>query len=265
MTLGSGMRGRHTSANQSTGREVVTLPVFLLLLRLSIIALFVLTFLFQPFQIPSESMENTLLHGDFLLANKVSVGAGGLWSWLLPYQAIRRGDIVVFHFSLDPDEYVAKRIIGLPGERVRLSNGEVLIDGAPLSEPYAIRKGISVDVFRDQFPSVPPNSAAVDAAWRADLPKHVRNGEVIVPAGEYFVLGDNRDQSLDSRYWGFVPKENIVARPLFIYWSMDLPERPPFADSAAIGLADFAYAATHVFSLTRWRRVMRRVPTNVAP
>ena len=228
-------------------------------LMLSVFVAFITTFLFQPFEIPSASMEGTLLHGDRLLVDKVSASAGGVWSRLLPYKGIQRGDVLVFRFSPDPTQYVAKRVIGLPGERLHLVKGEVFINGSPLREPYASRKSVPEDSFRDEFPAAAPNSAAVDPGWRADLPNYVHNGEIVIPAGQYFMLGDNRDESLDSRYWGFVPKENMVGRPFLIYWSMDLPERPSFATSVTSQLTDFAYATAHVPSLTRWRRIFHPV------
>jgi signal peptidase I len=243
----------HTTAPRPPA--TLALRAFILV---SVSALFALVFLIQPFAIPSESMENTLLHGDYILANKTCLGAGSAWNHIIPYRPIQRGDIVVFRFPPDRTQYAVKRVIGLPGDRVRLTH-DVLIDGKVLSESYVTHRAAVPDTFRDEFPNAPATAAAIDPAWRAELPQHVRDGELVVPPGEYFVLGDNRDESLDSRYWGFVPGSSIVGKPLLIYWSMDLPERPPFADSIALRLSDFGYAVTHVFQLTRWNRLLRAV------
>ncbi len=186
-----------------------------------VIALFVLTFIVQPFRIPSESMERTLLVGDFLLVNKiVDSPAGSLWFWALPYRHIQRGDIIVFHFPLEPSEHLVKRVIGVPGDRIRLVNGVVLLNGKAQREPYAIYQGSYPDDFRDQFPDGQYPDPGVDPRWWLSVRRSAQDGEIVVPAGHYFVLGDNRNNSRDSRYWGFVPERNIVGRPFVIYFSI---------------------------------------------
>ncbi len=225
-----------------------------------VIAVFVITFVVQAFQIPSESMENTLLTGDYLLVDKVHYGEGGRWGKLLPYSAIRRGDIIVFRYPVNPTQHFVKRVIGLPGDRVRLVNKEVYVNGHPLPERYVVFRSQVQDVFRDDFPQTDFISANVDSRWWVEMRSRVRRGELVVPQDAYFVMGDNRDISDDSRYWGFVPRENIIGRPLLIYWSVRETERASAAGTeAGDRLTELAYAVTHVFQQTRWNRTFRLV------
>jgi signal peptidase I len=223
-----------------------------------VIAVFVITFVVQAFQIPSESMENTLLIGDYLLVDKVHFGAGGAWGEILPYNPVRRGDIVVFRYPVHPSQHFVKRVIGLPGDRVRLVNKKVFVNGTPLVEPYVVYRS-GHDSYRDEFPDGGPEDGSdnVGTRWWLQMRRLVHNGELVVPRGMYFVLGDNRDESLDSRYWGFVPRENIVGRPLVIYWSMD--ESPLDSGSLADRISQMAYVVIHVFQEARWHRALRLV------
>jgi len=225
-----------------------------------VIAVFVITFLVQAFQIPSESMENTLLTGDYLLVDKVHYGRGGLWGEVLPYAPIRRGDIVVFRYPVHPQQHFVKRVIGLPGDHVRLAGRRVLVNGVPLEESYVIHTKPGFDHFRDDFPLADVPSANMEPRWWDELHQLVHHGELTVPPDRYFVLGDNRDESLDSRYWGCVPRENIIGRPLLIYWSVRTP-RPAVEASSAWGdrLSLFLYSATHLVQDTRWDRTLRIV------
>ena len=228
-----------------------------------IIAVFVITFVVQAFRIPSESMENTLLVGDYLLVDKAHFGPAGIWRHLIPYQPIRRGDIVVFHYPLDPSQYFVKRVIGLPGDRIRLVRRRVYIDGRPLVEPYVIYESPYPDFYRDNFPAGDSIAAHVGTKWYDEMRKLVEDGELIVPQGDYFVMGDNRDISDDSRYWGFVPRENIVGRPLVIYWSMrsfgDVGDSPETAALPDGKLAFLRAVVSQVFHDIRWHRIMRLV------
>ncbi len=227
------------------------------LLMTIVVALFALTFLLQPFQIPSESMERTLLVGDFLLVNKSLLAPPGAWGWLLPYRQPRRGDVVVFHFPLDPQDHVVKRVIGASGDRVHLHNGEVYLDGQPQREPYAVYESAFPDAYRDQFPSRMYTDPGVDTHWWLEMRHGVVNGDVVVPPAEYFVMGDNRNHSRDSRYWGFVPQQNIVGMPFLVYFSVREPsatDNTPLPDdrlgrSMGNRLVDFA----------RWDRVLHVV------
>jgi signal peptidase I len=225
-----------------------------------VIAVFVITFVVQAFQIPSESMENTLLVGDYLLVDKVHFSKGGIWGEILPYTPIRRGDIVVFRYPVQPEQHFVKRVIGVPGDRIRLHHKQVYVNGRPLHESYVVYHSEELDLFRDEFPRLDMVNASVDSRWWVQMHSLVHNGELVVPPGRYFVLGDNRDESLDSRYWGLVPRENIIGRPLVIYWSMRHPQRIGLlAGSGTAGdkLNYFAYALRHLFQQARWQRTLR--------
>jgi signal peptidase I len=228
------------------------------LLGTIVIAIFVITFIVQAFQIPSESMENTLLVGDYLLVNKLCYGGAGPGDHLMPYDPIKRGDIVVFHYPVDPKQHFVKRVIGLPGERLRLVNKRVFVNGKPVDEPYVHFLEPPNSPFRDDFPRTDIPAFGLDGKWWLQMKKLVENGQLIIPQGNYFVMGDNRDDSQDSRYWGFVPRENIIGRPWVIYWSVQDADRG--APSTLSGrLYHLAYAVTHFFQLTRWDRALRLV------
>jgi signal peptidase I len=223
-----------------------------------VIAIFVITFIVQAFQIPSESMENTLLVGDYLLVNKLCYGGTGLGDHVMPYQKIARGDIIVFHYPVDPQQHFVKRVIGVPGDRLRMVSKRVFINGKPVDEPYVRFLEPPNNPFRDNFPRVDIPAIGLEGKWWLEMRKLVEDGQLIVPEGHYFVMGDNRDDSQDSRYWGFVPRENIIGRPLVIYWSVRTWDRDPSA--TALGrLYHVAYAITHIFQITRWNRTLRLV------
>src|SRR6516164_727590 len=223
-----------------------------------VIAIFVITFIVQAFQIPSESMENTLLVGDYLLVNKLCYGGTGLGDHVMPYQKIGRGDIIVFHYPVDPQQHFVKRVIGLPGDRLRMVNKRVLINGKTLEEPYVRFLEPANNLYRDDFPRTDIPAANMEGSWWLQMRKLVEDDELIIPQGNYFVMGDNRDDSQDSRYWGFVPQENIIGRPLLIYWSVRDWDASP-ASTIAGRLQHLAYAVTHLFQITRWNRTLRLV------
>jgi signal peptidase I len=237
------------------------------LLSIIVIALFALTFILQPFRIPSESMERTLLVGDFLLVNKMIYGPPGKWTWLLPYRRVQAGDIVVFHFPIDPADHVVKRVIGLPGDRIHLHDGVVYRNGQPVTEPYAVYESAYSDSFRDQFPAVTYTDPGVDTHWWQEMRHDEINGDLVVPAGEYFVLGDNRNHSRDSRYWGFVPRAAIVGRPFIVYFSLrqpsttDLPELPQVTATQPPDdkLGHRNSALNRLANFARWDRMLRIV------
>lgn len=197
------------------------------LLELLVVFLFVTTFVFQTNGIPSPSMAPTLRVGELLVVDKQSFASRSPrnpLSYLLPPTAIHRGDLVVFRFPPDPSHDLVKRVVALPGDRLRLHNGIVFLNGLPLAEPYATHSAQSFDVFRDDFPSFRATDPNLDPLWWARLRRTVHDGELTVPPDRVFVLGDNRDNSEDSRYWGFVPMENMVGRPLFVY--LKVPTQP---------------------------------------
>jgi signal peptidase I len=195
------------------------LQAFQSLLYIVIVALFIITFTVQPFRIPSESMEPTLLVGDFLLVNK-QIGLEVPPEVLAPTAQIRRGDLIVFHYPVDPSLHLVKRVIGLPGDHLRLRDGRVYINGHALTEPYAVYRPSPPDNFRDNFPRFQSADPEIDSHWWIRMRSLIENNELIIPTGNYFVLGDNRNDSEDSRYWGFVPREAIVGKPLLIYFSL---------------------------------------------
>ena len=225
-----------------------------------VIAVFVITFQVQAFQIPSESMENTLLIGDYLLVDKVHYGHGGHWGEILPYAPIQRGDIIVFRYPVHPQQHFVKRVIGLPGDHVRMVEGRVLVNGVPLKENYVIHTRPDYDHFRDDFPLTDIPNASTEPRWWKEMGELVRQGDLIVPPDRFFVLGDNRDESLDSRYWGFVPRESIIGRPLLIYWSVRAPRTAAeVSSSRGDKLSAFLYGVTHLVQDTRWNRTFRIV------
>jgi signal peptidase I len=225
------------------------------LLIVLVIALFVLTFIVQPFRIPSESMERTLLVGDFLLVNKATFAPQGNWGWLIPYREIERGDVVVFHFPPDPPEHVVKRVIGVPGDHIHLENGLAWVNGRRLDEPWAVFEPAYPDDFRDSFPT----QLYTDPRWWMEMRREVREGDLVVPPDEYFVLGDNRNFSRDSRYWGFVPRDNIVGRPFVIYFSLREPSATDVAELADDRLGQKNNPWDRIVEFARWNRVMRVV------
>jgi signal peptidase I len=222
-----------------------------------ITALFVIAFVVQPFRIPSESMERTLLVGDFLLVDKVAFAPAGHWGWFLPYRKVARHDIVVFHFPLDSEEHVVKRVIGGPGDEVALQRGVAVVNNAPQPEPYAAFEPADGDAYRDQFPRYTTDDPSVDPHWRQQMREFVDNAHLRVPAGTYFVLGDNRNHSRDSRYWGFVPRENIEGTPLLIYFSV---REPSATDTAPLPGGRLGNSVEdRLIDFARWDRILRVV------
>ncbi|AXC10789.1 Signal peptidase I [Acidisarcina polymorpha] len=229
-------------------------------LSVVVIALFVLTFIVQPFRIPSESMERTLLVGDFLLVNKMAESPGGsLWFWTLPYRQVHRGDIIVFHFPLQPGEHLVKRVVGIPGDHIRLINGIVYLNGKAQTEPYAVYRGNYPDSFRDQFPTGQFTDPGVDSHWWLNVRRNLQDGEIVVPKGHYFVLGDNRNNSRDSRYWGFVPRENIVGRPFVIYFSVRSVSPTDPSPLPGDSLAHGNSLVSALLDFARWDRMFQVV------
>lgn len=218
-------------------------------------ALFVLTFIAQPYRIPSGSMEETLLIGDFLLVNKVVFANPGPWKHLLAYEPVKRDDIVVFHYPIDASMYLVKRVIGVPGDELHLHHGLVYLDGGLQREPFALYIPSYANQFRDEFPTPTYTDPSVSSRWWMEMQRNVRHGQLDIPAGHYFVLGDNRNDSLDSRYWGLVPRQNIVGEPFLVYFSVVTASR-----SEITGLTSDRLAHEHgwwngVDGAVRWSRM----------
>lgn len=228
-------------------------------LRTIVVALFLLTFVMQPFLIPSESMEHTLLVGDFLLVNKQIFAPPGnsFFRWLIPYRQVQRGDIVVFH-HVDPP-YLVKRVIGMPGDHIRIENGRVVVNGVLLDEPYVAFEPAAPNPFRDHFPAKIYTDPNIDPAWWRELQSLTRQGELVVPQREYFALGDNRNHSKDSRFWGFVPRQSIVARPLVIYFSLRRPSATDVLRASDDKLGQDRELASRLAGFARWKRIFRVV------
>jgi signal peptidase I len=248
---------------ESLRLHLPTVPeAFASLLRTVVVALFLLTFVLQPYLIPSVSMERTLLVGDFLLVNKqVFAPAGKLFRWIMPYREVARGDIVFFHHPRHP--YIVKRVVGVPGDRLRIVDGRVLVNGSALDEPYAAFEPAASDPYRDDFPGVLYTDPNVEPAWWKQMQSLTRDGELVVPQGEYFVLGDNRNYSDDSRYWGFVSRQQIVASPLVIYFSLSRPSTSD-AQQAAQQAADDRLGhdrqlSARLSGFARWKRIFHVV------
>ena len=221
-----------------------------------ILLLFGTTTLVQAFVIPTGSMEDTLLIGDHLLVDKLAYApAGRISKYVLPYEQVKRGDIIVFRYPVDIKSTFVKRCMGVPGDRIKLVNKEVYLNGKKLAEPYVYHKTEYIDSYRDNFPSE-PNGGVLEPGLDM-LEHHVVNGEVVVPPDSYFAMGDNRDSSLDSRYWGFVPRDNIIGKPLIIYWSYDAPTEA--LSNPTIGVDHLVDLMEHFFTKTRWRRTFMLV------
>jgi signal peptidase I len=227
--------------------------------------LFIITFVVQAFEIPSSSMENTLLIGDHVFVNRVQFAPRTSWIGpLLPYRDPRRGEIVVF---LHPDQqryggtYVVKRIIGVPGDRIHLRNGVVYRNSVALDEPYILHdQDNPSDFYRNSFPAVPPSERDdLSANWLVDLPSYIQGGDLVVPPDHYFAMGDHRGVSMDSRYWGFIPKANIIGRPMFIYWSFETPEDQYRKTAWSDRLLFLGKVILHFFDETRWKRTLQVV------
>jgi signal peptidase I len=230
-----------------------------------ILALFAFSFLFQNFAIPSASMASTLLVGDHVLVERATLAPSATWAGFLPYRDVHRGEPIVFYKPIpEPDGQeliLVKRVIGVPGDRIHLRRGIVYRNGIAQDEPRAAKPTIAnYDPYRDDFPSIAPaNIPGVTAQWSLDLPTHIQGEDLFVPPGHFFVMGDNRTNSLDGRYWGLVPRENLIGRPLFVYWSFQTSEDQIYKTSLAEKTSFTLHQLTHFFSETRWNRTLHAI------
>ena len=223
--------------------------------------LFIITFTIQAFEIPSSSMENTLLIGDHVFVDRIAFAPRTRWFPVISYRNIQRHDIVVFLSPAEAGLFVVKRIVGVPGDRIHLKDGVLYVNGVAQNEPHVIHSQGNYSPYRDNFPAVPPgDSNAVTPEWRLTLAQHVdSNGDLVVPPDSYFGMGDNRDVSYDSRYWGFIPRENVIGRPLFVYWSFETPANQYLKTDFGSRIAFVGKVVIHFFDGTRWRRMLKVV------
>jgi signal peptidase I len=242
-----------------------TFPEYLESLLVTVLlALFGTTFLVQAFKIPSSSMERTLLVGDHLLVNKFIFGGTGAWyDKFLPYRPLQRGDIIVFKYPFADHQHFVKRVIGVPGDRVKVVDQEVYVNGKLLNEPYVVHDPAArYDPLNYSFP--PPAAQYITSAvlpeWAHEMHNYIVGSEIVVPPGRYFAMGDNRDQSLDSRFWGFVDRSAIMGRPLFIYWSIDATSADYSGETSFLKrLGGVLDTIVHLPKRTRWSRMLRTV------
>ncbi|HZS54627.1 MAG TPA: signal peptidase I [Bryobacteraceae bacterium] len=227
-----------------------------------VMLLFGTTTLCQGFVIPTGSMEDTLLVGDHLWVDKLAYAPSAtLGRHLLPYQEPKHGDIIVFQYPPDINQTLVKRLIGVPGDRIRITNGVVYRNGVRLNEPYVYHK-YTYNPALDNFPwpcCRPVKEQLALEAQRKMLALNIVDGEVVVPADHYFAMGDNRDNSSDSRYWGFVPRDNVVGKPFLIYWSYRASTEELLGDSAGSMISHFVDLGEHFFTRTRWKRTLKPV------
>jgi signal peptidase I len=235
------------AANATTYRKSTVREYFESIVIAVILALFIRTFVVQAFKIPTGSMENNLLIGDHLLVNKFAMGptATSLEHALLPVENIKRGDVLVFKYPVEPDRDFIKRVIGLPGETLELREKKVYINGKPLDEPYV------------HFLQAPSTGGELSEVTSSDVRE--RYGPVTVPPTQYFMMGDNRDNSQDSRYWGFMPRENVKGKALVIYWSYESDREDYLDESTGATLKGLASVFAHFFTRTRWDRMFHQI------
>lgn len=252
-------QGREADAARETETPLEAVASMCVVL---VIGLFVFGFVFQNFMIPSGSMKNTLLVGDHVVVDRITLSPPTRWAPFVHYRPVQRGDIIVF-LKPNPEQHdliLVKRAVAVAGDRLHLEHGVLFLNGVAQREPYAIQPediangGLPYNAYRDEFPRQPPPDVQLTAVWRENLPTHIQNGELVVPPGTVFAMGDNRTHSADSRYWGLVPVENIEGRPMFVYWSFRMPEMDDLNPTASAQAGALVRQITHFFTETRWSR-----------
>jgi signal peptidase I len=224
-----------------------------------VMVMFIMTFVGQTFAIPSSSMKDTLLIGDHLFVNRIRFAPRSSWIGpLLPYREIQRGDVIVFFSPVEKDLHLVKRVIGIPGDRIHLRHGVVYRNGQKLIEPQVIHTDPTYIAYRDEFPAAPPTDS-VFPAWQESMQQYIHGDDLVVPEGSYFAMGDNRDVSYDSRFWGFVPRENIIGRPIGIYWSFITPPDEYLHTDMGDRVKAITHTVIHFFDQTRWGRTFKAV------
>jgi signal peptidase I len=252
---------KEENSQDNTPRET-TVEFLASLAGVLVTGLFIITFVLQAFEIPSGSMEDTLLVGDHLFVNRMQFASPTRWMGrLLPYREVRRGDVVVFLSPENQGMFIVKRIIGIPGDRIHLRDGIVYRNGEKLVESYVRHKRQNYDPYRDNFPAVSPSEiyGITSDEWLRTMADYKQGDDIVVPPNSYFGMGDNRDNSKDSRYWGFIPRKNVIGRPMFVYWSFTTPENQYLIRDAGDRLGFLAHTIIHFFDETRWSRTLRIV------
>jgi signal peptidase I len=229
-----------------------------------LILLFGTTTLVQAFIVPTPSMDTTVMVGDHMLVDKLAYAPAGAFSRLfLPYTDVKRGDIIVFRYPVDIRQNYVKRVIGVPGDHIRIVDKMVAVNGKVLKEPYKQHIDPGTQPYRDNFPAaLPPRNSFAGfigggEMWdrASEMLKNVQGDELVIPPDSYFAMGDNRDNSADSRYWGLVPRENIIGKPAIIFWSYDASTE----DLVGYSLTHFVDLAMNFFTKTRWDRQFKLV------
>ncbi len=203
----------------------------------------------QPFVVPTASMESTIMTGDHLIVDTIPYSPPGpVTKYFLPYSDVRRGDVVVFRYPLNINMPYVKRVIGIPGDKIQFVDKKLILNGKPTEEPYAQFVGPNLDPYAANFPAVSPSYVYPRGAEM--LRDNVKDGVLTVPQGFYLCMGDNRENSDDSRYWGLVPRENIIGKPLIIWWSFEASTE----HLASYSVEQVLNLVTNFFSKTRWSR-----------
>jgi signal peptidase I len=270
ISSGSTKRGStKRAASANIDRDETLFEALASICSVLVVGLFVLFFLAQNFVIPSGSMKDTLLVGDHLVVDRITLSPPARWMPLVRYREPRRGDVVVFYKPVyqpgidatDADgtpkyTQLVKRLIGVPGDHIHLRNGIVIVNG--VAQPAGFAQPTTTENFNeflDDFPAEPPTTASgATEAWAVHYSNYVEDGDLVVPPGMYFMMGDNRHNSLDSRFWGFVPRANIIGRPLFNYWSFAAPEEQFEQTGLAHKLVSIGHVLVHFIPDTRWKR-----------
>lgn len=250
-----------SAADHKNAKQETPLELLASIAEIFVIGIFALSFIFQNFAIPSGSMEKALLTGDHVLVDRETFAPPTRWAFFQHYRDIQRGDVVVFIKPHETSLDLVKRVVGMPGDHIHLRAGIVYINGVAQSEPEATHPSPDeINAYRDNFPSESgQQDANVTALWSVEMPSYKEGEDLVVPAGNYFVMGDNRLPSLDSRFWGFVPRENILGRPMFVYWSFITPEDQQFKTSMSDNIAWYSHVVLHFFDQTLWTRTFHRI------
>ena len=252
---------KETKTSREEKPRETTVEFLASLAEVLVTGLFIITFVLQAFAIPSGSMEDSLLIGDHLFVNRVQFAAPTHWMGpLMPYRDVHRDEIAVFLSPEQPGLFLVKRIIGVPGDRIHLRDDVVYRNGEKLTEPF-VRHKREHNPYTDNFPAVPPSErfGVTNQRWAQEMPSHIQGDDIIVPPNHYFAMGDNRENSYDSRFWGFIPSENLIGRPMFIYWSFVTPSDQFEMNSMGDRLGFLAHIAIHFFDETRWSRTLQFV------